>query len=148
VFSYSLQSVHMGHASYFGHNAMIRMRPFIQHCILPELSGSAPWGGKPLSHDIIESAMMARAGYEVWFLPEIEGSYEEVPSNTRFSDPRASLDARKPSASSLSVSAWVTHELPRSIPKWCVGLHGFAAMGGISKETLIKSLSTRSRNGA
>jgi membrane glycosyltransferase len=81
VFSYSLQSVHMGHASYIGHNAMIRMRPFIQHCILPELSGSAPWGGKPLSHDIIESALMARAGYEVWFLPEIEGSYEEVPSN-------------------------------------------------------------------
>lgn len=81
VFSYSLQAMFMGHASYIGHNAMIRMKPFIKYCILPELPGKAPWGGKPLSHDIIESAMMARAGYEVWFLPELEGSYEEIPAN-------------------------------------------------------------------
>jgi membrane glycosyltransferase len=81
VFSYSLQSMYMGHASYIGHNAMIRLEPFIRHCMLPKLSGPAPWGGKPLSHDIVESAMMARAGYEVWFLPEIAGSYEEVPAN-------------------------------------------------------------------
>jgi membrane glycosyltransferase len=81
VFSYSLQAMLMGNASYIGHNAMIRLKPFIEHCILPELPGKTPWGGKPLSHDIIESAMMARAGYEVWFLPEIEGSYEEIPAN-------------------------------------------------------------------
>ena len=81
VFSYSLQSMYMGHASYIGHNAMIRIAPFIAHCILPDLPGAAPWGGKPLSHDIVESAMMARAGYEVWFLPEVRGSYEEMPAN-------------------------------------------------------------------
>jgi len=81
VFSYSLQAMYMGHASYIGHNAMIRLAPFIAHCILPDLSGPKPWGGKPMSHDIVESAMMARAGYEVWFLPEIEGSYEEIPAN-------------------------------------------------------------------
>jgi len=81
VFSYGLQAMFMGHASYIGHNAMIRLRPFIEHCVLPELTGPKPWGGKPLSHDIVESAMMARAGYEVWFLPEIEGSYEEMPAN-------------------------------------------------------------------
>jgi membrane glycosyltransferase len=81
VFSYSLQSMLMGNASYIGHNAMIRLKPFIEHCMLPELSGKAPWGGKPLSHDIIESAMMGRAGYEVWFLPDVEGSYEEIPAN-------------------------------------------------------------------
>lgn len=81
VFSYGLQSMYMGHANYIGHNAMIRTKAFIQHCILPELSGPTPWGGKPLSHDIAEAAMMARAGYEVWFLPEIEGSYEEIPAN-------------------------------------------------------------------
>jgi membrane glycosyltransferase len=73
--------MYMGHASYIGHNAMIRLKPFMDHCILPELPGRAPWGGKPLSHDIVESALMARAGYEVWFLPEVTGSYEEVPSN-------------------------------------------------------------------
>jgi membrane glycosyltransferase len=81
VFSYSLQAMHMGHASYIGHNAMIRLKPFIESCVLPKLSGKTPWGGKPLSHDIVESALMARAGYEVWFLPEIEGSYEEIPAN-------------------------------------------------------------------
>lgn len=81
VFSYGLQAMFMGHASYIGHNAMIRIAPFVRHCILPELSGAKPWGGKPLSHDIVESAMMARAGYEVWFLPGIVGSYEEVPAN-------------------------------------------------------------------
>ena len=81
VFSYSLQALYMGHASYIGHNAIIRLAPFIEHCILPELPGPAPWGGKPLSHDIVESAMMARAGYEVWFLPDVTGSYEEMPAN-------------------------------------------------------------------
>ena len=81
VFSYSLQAMYMGHASYIGHNAMIRVKPFMEYCILPTLPGPAPWGGKPLSHDIVESAMMARAGYEVWFLPEIPGSYEEIPAN-------------------------------------------------------------------
>src|SRR5258706_16090878 len=81
VFSYGLQAMYMGNASYIGHNAIIRVKPFIDHCILPELTGKKPWGGKPLSHDIVESAMMARAGYEVWFLPEIVGSYEEMPAN-------------------------------------------------------------------
>ena len=81
VFSYSLQVMNMGNATYIGHNAMIRLEPFINHCILPVLSGPRPWGGKPLSHDTVESAMMARAGYEVWFLPEIAGSFEEVPAN-------------------------------------------------------------------
>lgn len=81
VFSYGLQAMYMGNASYIGHNAMIRMEPFIRHCMLPELSGPKPWGGKPLSHDIVESAMIVRAGYEVWFLADMEGSYEEVPAN-------------------------------------------------------------------
>ena len=53
----------------------------MDHCILPELPGKAPWGGKPLSHDIVESALMAAHGYETWFLPELEGSWEEIPAN-------------------------------------------------------------------
>lgn len=81
VFSYGLQAMYMGNASYIGHNAMIRMAPFVRHCLLPELSGPKPWGGKPLSHDIVESAMIARAGYEVWFLADMDGSYEEMPAN-------------------------------------------------------------------
>ena len=81
VFSYGLQAMYMGNASYIGHNAMIRVEPFVRYCLLAELTGPKPWGGKPLSHDIVESAMMARAGYEVWFLADLEGSYEEMPAN-------------------------------------------------------------------
>lgn len=81
VFSYGLQAMYMGNASYIGHNAMIRMAPFVRHAMLPTLSGPKPWGGKPLSHDILESAMVARAGYEVWFLADTKGSYEEMPAN-------------------------------------------------------------------
>lgn len=81
AFSYSLQAMYMGHASYIGHNALIRTQAFIEHCLLPDLPGKKPWGGKPLSHDIIEAALMARGGYEVWFLPDLGGSYEEIPAN-------------------------------------------------------------------
>lgn len=80
VFSHGFGALAMGHASYIGHNAIIRTDAFIRHCILPELSGKRPWGGKPLSHDIAEAAMMGRAGYEVWFLADIGGSYEEIPA--------------------------------------------------------------------
>lgn len=81
VFSYGLQAMYMGNASYIGHNAMLRMAPFVRHAMLPTLSGPKPWGGKPMSHDIIESALVARAGYEVWFLADTKGSYEEMPAN-------------------------------------------------------------------
>lgn len=81
VFSYGLQAMYMGNASYIGHNALIRMEAFVRHGMLPTLSGPKPWGGKPLSHDIVESAMIARAGYEVWFLADTKGSYEEMPAN-------------------------------------------------------------------
>lgn len=81
VFACSTEALSMGHASYIGHNAIIRTDAFIRHCILPELSGVRPWGGKPLSHDIAEASMMGRAGYEVWFLADIKGSYEEIPAN-------------------------------------------------------------------
>jgi membrane glycosyltransferase len=81
VFSYSMQAMYMGHAIYIGHNAMVRVKPFMQYAILPELKGRKPWGGKPLSHDIVEATALGRAGYEVWFFPEINGSYEEIPAN-------------------------------------------------------------------
>lgn len=72
---------YLGDAFYVGHNALLRVGPFRKYCNLPELSGDPPWGGKPLSHDLVEAGLMAKAGYEVWFLPEIQESYEEIPSN-------------------------------------------------------------------
>ena len=67
--------------NYFGHNAIIRIRPFMQHCRLPILSGRPPFGGAILSHDFVEAAFMRRAGWEVWHLPDASGSYEETPTN-------------------------------------------------------------------
>lgn len=66
-------------ANYWGHNAIIRIEPFVEHCRLPRLSGREPLGGSILSHDFIEAAFMRRAGWKVYLATELRGSYEEVP---------------------------------------------------------------------
>ncbi len=71
----------VGDANYYGHNAIIRVGVFAEHCRLPVLSGRPPLGGEILSHDFVEAAFMRRAGWHVWLLPELGGSYEELPSN-------------------------------------------------------------------
>ncbi len=65
--------------NYWGHNAIIRVQPFIDHCALPELPGSEPFGGRILSHDFVEAALMRKAGWHVWLAYDVEGSYEEGP---------------------------------------------------------------------
>ena len=65
--------------NYWGHNAIIRVQPFIEHCALPSLPGSEPFGGRILSHDFVEAALMRKAGWGVWLAPDIEGTYEEGP---------------------------------------------------------------------
>ena len=69
----------MGNATFWGHNAIIRLKPFMEDCALPELPGKEPFGGHILSHDFVESALMQKAGHQVWLLPVDEGSYEEGP---------------------------------------------------------------------
>ncbi len=64
---------------YWGHNAIIRMAPFIAHCKLPILEGSGPLSGDILSHDQIEAVLMRRSGYECRVLPIENGSFEENP---------------------------------------------------------------------
>jgi membrane glycosyltransferase len=71
----------LGESNYWGHNAIIRVQPFALHCQLPRLRGRPPLGGDILSHDFVEAAFMRRAGYEVRQLPELSGSWEEVPAN-------------------------------------------------------------------
>ncbi len=72
---------HTDAANYWGHNAIVRIGPFVEHCTLPVLSGDAPLGGPLLSHDFVEAALLRRAGWDVYLLPSIGGSYEEVPAN-------------------------------------------------------------------
>jgi membrane glycosyltransferase len=69
----------LGDAQYWGHNAIIRIEPFIKYCGLPRLSGDPPLGGYILSHDFVEAALMRRAGWEVWLAYDFAGSYEEMP---------------------------------------------------------------------
>jgi membrane glycosyltransferase len=71
----------LGEANYWGHNAIIRLAPFAAECALPRLPGAPPLGGEILSHDFVEAALMRRAGYQVWLLADLPGSWEEVPSN-------------------------------------------------------------------
>jgi membrane glycosyltransferase len=64
---------------FWGHNAVIRIAPFREHCRLPYLPGGPPFGGHIICHDQIEAALMYRAGYEVRLLPKEDGSYEGNP---------------------------------------------------------------------
>jgi membrane glycosyltransferase len=64
---------------YWGHNALIRVRPFRRHCRLPVLPGKPPLGGHILSHDQIEAVLMRRAGYEVRTIPVETESWEDNP---------------------------------------------------------------------
>ncbi|MDH7796111.1 MULTISPECIES: glucans biosynthesis glucosyltransferase MdoH [unclassified Beijerinckia] len=65
--------------NYWGHNAIIRTRAFAACCGLPNLRGKPPFGGHILSHDFVEAALLVRAGYAVYMLPALGGSYEESP---------------------------------------------------------------------
>ncbi|HSH47883.1 MAG TPA: glucans biosynthesis glucosyltransferase MdoH [Halomonas sp.] len=68
-------------ANYFGHNAIIRVAAFTDHCGLPLLPGEPPLGGEILSHDFVEAALLRRAGWEVRLRPDLRGSFEEMPSH-------------------------------------------------------------------
>lgn len=81
LFATGLAFWQLGESNYWGHNAIIRLRAFAEHCSLPRLPGSPPFGGEIMSHDIVEAAFLRRAGYRTWLVTEITGSWEEVPSN-------------------------------------------------------------------
>ncbi|WP_112872974.1 glucans biosynthesis glucosyltransferase MdoH [Paracoccus endophyticus] len=65
--------------NFWGHNAMIRVAAFAQCCGLPDLPGDPPWGGTVLSHDFVEAALLARAGWAVRLDWDLRASYEGSP---------------------------------------------------------------------
>ena len=79
MFAAGLHYWQLGDAQYWGHNAMIRVAPFMEHCALARLPGKPPLGGDIMSHDFVEAALMRRAGYGVWLAYGLPGSYEEMP---------------------------------------------------------------------
>ena len=63
---------------YWGHNAVLRLQPFIEHCVLPVLGGTED-ERHILSHDQIEAALMRSAGYHVRVLVREDLGWEENP---------------------------------------------------------------------
>ncbi len=68
-------------SSFWGHNAIIRLKPFMEYCGLPSLPRLGAVGGKILSHDTVEAALIRRSGYSVWSAYDLAGSFEEFPPN-------------------------------------------------------------------
>ena len=81
LFTAGMQFWQLGESHYWGHNAILRMAPFIAHCGLASLPGTGSLSGEVLSHDFVEAALMRRAGWKVWVVPDLPGSYEQVPPN-------------------------------------------------------------------
>jgi membrane glycosyltransferase len=52
-------------ASYWGHNAIVRVRAFAQCAGLPHLPGRKPFGGHVMSHDVVEAGLLRRGGWGV-----------------------------------------------------------------------------------
>jgi membrane glycosyltransferase len=80
MFAAGLHWWQLGDGQYWGHNTIVRVQAFMDHCGLPKLPGREPLGGEILSHDFVEAALMGRAGWSVWLAYDLGGSYEEVPS--------------------------------------------------------------------
>jgi membrane glycosyltransferase len=81
LFTAGLHFWQLGESHYWGHNAIIRVAPFMRHCALQRLPGRGSLSGEILSHDFVEAALMRRAGWAVWIAYDLPGSYEEVPPN-------------------------------------------------------------------
>ena len=81
LFTAGMRFWQLGESHYWGHNAILRMAPFMAHCALAPLPGHGPLSGEVMSHDFVEAALMRRAGWKVWVADEVDGSYEQVPPN-------------------------------------------------------------------
>ncbi|WP_341582100.1 glucans biosynthesis glucosyltransferase MdoH [Marinobacter metalliresistant] len=79
LFATGLAAIQMGDAAFWGHNAIIRIKSFMDHCGLRKLRGFGLFRGPIMSHDFVEAAYMGRAGYEVWLEPGLGNSFEESP---------------------------------------------------------------------
>ncbi len=81
TFARGLSRVQGSEGVFWGHNAIIRTRAFASSCGMPELSGAPPFGGHILSHDYVEAALLARAGWRLRLDSDLEGSFEEAPES-------------------------------------------------------------------
>ncbi|HWI87063.1 MAG TPA: glucans biosynthesis glucosyltransferase MdoH [Sphingomonas sp.] len=66
-------------ATFWGHNAIVRVKAFAESCGLPTLPGAEPLGGHIMSHDMVEAALLRRRGWRTRMMLMPTGSYEECP---------------------------------------------------------------------
>jgi membrane glycosyltransferase len=81
MFAAGLHFWQLGDGQYWGHNAIIRVAPFMDCCSLAPLPGRPPFGGEILSHDFVEAALLGRGGWTLWLAYDLPGSWEETPSS-------------------------------------------------------------------
>lgn len=81
IFAVGANYWQLNSSPFWGHNAIIRLKPFMENCGLPSLPKLGAVGGRILSHDTVEAALIRKAGYSVWFAYDLKGSYEESPPN-------------------------------------------------------------------
>ncbi|MBP0597728.1 glucans biosynthesis glucosyltransferase MdoH [Herbaspirillum sp. LeCh32-8] len=81
LFTAGLHYWQLGESHFWGHNAIIRLKPFMKHCALAPLPGRGNLSGPIMSHDFVEASLMRRAGWSVWIAYDLDGSYEEMPPN-------------------------------------------------------------------
>ena len=79
LFTLGMQYWQLGESHYWGHNAIIRVQAFMDHCALAPIQGTGGMSGGIMSHDFVEAALMRRAGFEVWLASDLVGSYEQQP---------------------------------------------------------------------
>jgi membrane glycosyltransferase len=63
----------------WGHNVLIRMEPFHDHCLLDPIPGRGVLAGDIMSHDQVEAVLMRRAGFETRVLADEDESFEDNP---------------------------------------------------------------------
>jgi membrane glycosyltransferase len=64
---------------YRGHNAAVRIKPYVAHARLAEGDGVEQPSSHVMCSDQVEAALLHRAGYEVREFPVAGGSYEGLP---------------------------------------------------------------------
>ena len=67
-------------SQFWGHNAVVRISPFVDHCQLPVIPGRPPFGGEILSHDQVEAALMrkeSRGGHFRSDFPKTRRKWED-----------------------------------------------------------------------
>ena len=134
LFTAGLNYWQLGESHYWGHNAIMRLEPFMKHCVLAPLPGRGALAGEMLSHDFVEAARMRRAGYGVWMAYDLPGSYEELPSNLiEEVGARPPLVPRQPDERAADVRARNAPGAPHRVPDRRARLRVGAAVGRLPR---------------